>query len=222
MNASAVALLMAAGRGLRYRAETGRDKRLALTPDGEALLLASLRPLRSLGVPTHIVIDAPSAAALGQLVPHVDGVSWLPLPRPAHLGARAGLGLSLAQAIRRLIAGGCAAEWVFLALADMPCIAESSWARLLECATQAAPECLALRAMYRGKEGHPVAFRRTLWPALTALDGDQGARTLWCRLSAQQKTPVELGDPGVCFDVDCPADWLAWPSRGAANRAEPA
>lgn len=58
------------------------------------------------------------------------------------------------------------------------------------------------RATYGAAPGHPVAFDRELWPQLTAVDGDRGARDLLER-HASRVTPVELGgEPPSDVDTD--------------------
>jgi molybdenum cofactor cytidylyltransferase len=59
-------------------------------------------------------------------------------------------------------------------------------------------------ARYRGERGHPVLFDRTVFPRLTTLRGDVGARTIF-EQSPEQIAYVDVNDT-VPVDVDTPQD----------------
>jgi molybdenum cofactor cytidylyltransferase len=59
-------------------------------------------------------------------------------------------------------------------------------------------------ARYRGERGHPVLFDRAVFPRLTSLRGDVGARTIF-EQSPEQVAYVDVDDV-VPVDVDTPQD----------------
>ena len=68
-------------------------------------------------------------------------------------------------------------------------------------------------AQYRGQRGHPVGFAAELYPELTALGGDEGARRIIARYPA---FPVELDDAGILVDIDTVDDLEALRRPAAA------
>lgn len=91
---------------------------------------------------------------------------------------------------------------VVVALGDMPTVDPASVRRLV--AAYEAGSGTALAAGVHGERGNPVLFDRQYFPALTALDGDVGARGVL--LESADAAIVETGDPGVRRDVDHPDD----------------
>jgi molybdenum cofactor cytidylyltransferase len=209
-----IGVLLAAGRGERF----GGQKLLALAtlgsdstsplpganpmPElgkvesdpafrGERIGVLACRHL--LGAVSEVVAvvrsdDAALAAALGAAGARVV--------RFAH--ADDGMGASLACGVQ---ATAGASGWI-VALADMPWIAPATIARvalaLRHGATVAAP-------YYRNARGHPVGFGRDCYPALAALTGDEGARSV-VAAHRDDLTRIDVDDPGVLRDVDAPAD----------------
>ena len=118
--------------------------------------------------------------------------------------AAEGMGASLACAAR---AAG-EAEGYLIALADMPFVRRTTIAAVRDALAAGAP----LAAPYfRARRGHPVALSKSFRPALLALKGDEGARTLLASNEAQL-VKIPVGDPGVIRDIDTPGD-LAPPLR---------
>ncbi len=68
------------------------------------------------------------------------------------------------------------AEWALLCLGDQPEIGHEVVTSLLEAAQRTT--AAAVVPKYRYTWGNPVLVRRTLWPRLMSLEGDQGARRL--------------------------------------------
>lgn len=182
-----VGLMLAAGRASRF----GTDKRRARLTDGRTLLEASL---------------ANAATAFGELllVVHAgDAIGDLHLPlqvRVLHTArAERGLGASLAAGAEALSTSPALAMAVLLG--DMPWIGRQTCLQLI---AEAGPERI-VQPHYDGCPGHPVLFGRAFWPALRALDGDEGARAV-IRQHADHYQAVQVDDPGVLLDVDHPAD----------------
>ncbi|WP_449434138.1 nucleotidyltransferase family protein [Pseudomonas putida] len=184
---SVVALVLAAGRGVRF----GSDKRRATLADGRSLLAHSVERARSVfddvrvvlregecgedfGLPADCrVIDSPQAAS--------------------------GMGHSLAAGAGALL--DSQAQAVAILLGDMPWIAPAT----LRCLAEAATASTIVLPRHAGQQGHPVLFGRDFWPALAQLSGDEGARSL---VQAQRACCVvmEVEDAGVLRDVDRP--WM--------------
>ncbi len=72
----------------------------------------------------------------------------------------------------------------------------------------ARPPTQVLIPTFHGRRGHPVLFAGALRPALSKLDGDQGARGLIHGLGpAVQEVPVQ--SPGILVDCDTPEEYAA-------------
>ncbi len=199
--ACCVGILLAAGRGRRYaESAPDQDKLLAPLPDGTPVAVAAARALRAAVARVVAVVRPDHAALQAQLA---DAGCEVIATDPS----AAGMGDSLAAAARHL-AHTCDAEVkaCLVMLGDMP------WVRPDTC-RQVARAALAHRIAapaWNGRRGHPVGFSRSLWPELATLAGDKGARILLDRHGA---TEVAVDDPGVCADVDTPADLAAGGAR---------
>lgn len=89
--------------------------------------------------------------------------------------------------------------------ADVPLVDRDVIERLLRAA--AASPALILRAAHDGRHGHPVLFTRAVFDELHAADPAVGARAV-VRADPGRVEDVEVGAPGVTFDVDTPDDYL--------------
>jgi molybdenum cofactor cytidylyltransferase len=114
----------------------------------------------------------------------------------------AGMGVSLADAAR---AASDDARGIFVFLGDMPRIDPRTPERLAV-ALRGPDDIVA--PTYLGRRGHPVLFGADWLPALRALSGDEGARTLIARAGARL-IQVAVDDPGIHLDVDRPEDLRA-------------
>ena len=109
-----------------------------------------------------------------------------------------GMGASLACGVK---ATGNAAGWI-IALADMPYIQPDSIAKIAAALAEGAP---IAAPVYKGARGHPVGIASAFRRQLEALSGDAGARSV-LRDNANVIELIEVDDPGVCRDIDTPAD----------------
>jgi CTP:molybdopterin cytidylyltransferase MocA len=109
-----------------------------------------------------------------------------------------GMGLSLAAGVQ---ASADAAGWV-IALADMPFVAPDTVRRV---ATAVAAGGSIVAPVYRGERGHPVGFGSDLGPALAALRGDEGARTV-VSANRDRLLLLPVDDAGILRDIDRPSD----------------
>jgi molybdenum cofactor cytidylyltransferase len=59
--------------------------------------------------------------------------------------------------------------------------------------------------VYHGERGHPVGLSSQFRGQLEALRGDEGSRSI-LRRNEGSVTLIDVDDPGVCRDIDTPAD----------------
>jgi molybdenum cofactor cytidylyltransferase len=180
-------LLLAAGRGRRF----GSDKRRARLPDGRTLLAATVARYAEVFERVIVVLRA------GEALPADcagTGVEAAAAPR-----ADRGMGASLADGV-----GACTdADWLFVALGDMPWV-EPGTLRALRRAAEDAPavDSPVIQPVHGDRPGHPVGFRASLFRALASLDGDTGARPVVRAAERILRVPVD--DPGIHRDADTP------------------
>ena len=105
-----------------------------------------------------------------------------------------GMGYSIACGVNASSGSG---SWCLLP-ADMPFVKASMTQQLINAinagASIAAP-------MYRGQRGHPVAFSDRMLDALSALDGDTGARSI-VEHNIEKLKAIASDDEGVVADID--------------------
>jgi len=186
-----IAIILAAGQGSRFRAEAGADQDKLLAPcvgrDGIT------RP-----VIEQVLVNMPPAVARRWLVTSPDRTEVIRLAREhgceVLLLRSPGMGDSIAAAVA---ASGPSAGWLVV-LGDMPFILPASVEQVIAGLEQ---DGISV-PVHAGQYGHPVAFGRSLGPALMALTGDRGAKPLFAQASVQE---VAVDDPGVLWDVDVPA-----------------
>ena len=180
-----VGILLAAGSASRF----GGDKLLAPLPDGAPIGVAALKHLAA-AVDTVVAVVRPRDELLAAALA-AAGARITRCPRAAE-----GMGASLAWGVR---AAPVAAAWV-IALADMPWVEPATMAGVVDAlhrgASVAAPVC-------RGRRGHPVGFAARCYGELSALSGDEGAKTV---LAMHPVTLVDTDDAGVLRDVDTRQD----------------
>lgn len=182
--------MLAAGYSRRF----GGDKRRLTLSDGRSLLTASLElPCSMLEEIWLVLRPDESIAELGLSV----SIKLVQHPLTAQ-----GMGHSLAAGAERLLAESNA-DAVAIFLADMPSIHRDSLETLI---AHSSANNIVLPS-YQGKRGHPVLFGRDLWPQLTTLSGDTGAKQVLQQNPSAVRI-VELNDPGVLQDIDTPADLI--------------
>ena len=188
-------MVLAAGASSRMR---GEDK-LLREIDGTPLILRAVRAACAASPSVVVVLPVGSARA-----------AWL-ADMPAHrieVGKRA-MSVSIAAGVV-----ACPLGAVMLHLADMPAIGADDLAALCE-AWQAMDVPVLRAATADGRAGHPIVFAEELRPALSALQGDEGARSILVNLAVELH--VLRGDRAV-IDLDTPEDWERW-SRERARLA---
>ncbi len=193
-----VGILLAAGHGRRFAsAAAGQDKLLAPLADGTPVVMAAASSLLAAAAGVVAVVRAGNdrvAALLAQAGCEVVTIG------PNAEGKNAGMGDSLAAAARHVMRTASPdVESCLVALGDMPWIRADTFLRVAE----AASVHPIVAPTWQGQRGHPVAFQRSIWPALAALAGDVGARSVLARHGV---TELAVDDAGVCADVDTPDD----------------
>jgi molybdenum cofactor cytidylyltransferase len=100
-------------------------------------------------------------------------------------------------------------DGVIVTLGDQPGITPQVVAMILD---QFDSQPRAARAVYDGRPGHPVLIKRSLFPQLRAVRGEDGARGVLERTRAARIEVGHLCDPQ---DVDTPEDLVALTKRTA-------
>lgn len=181
-------LILAAGHSRRF----GSDKRLASLGE-QTLLAATAANLR------------PHVFAITVILRHGEHPEALGLPGDTDVvhapSSPIGMGVSLASAVSELLAsiepGHQQCQALALMLGDMPGVRADT----LQALAGRARHDIIVRPYHQGHAGHPVIFGRAFWPALAALDGDEGARSLLARYRSHVVV-LDVDDPGILTDVD--------------------
>lgn len=184
-------VVLAAGFGRRFGAESKLHQPLA----GQPVLAWTLNTLAQLKASAAVVVVAPEDRAAAEIA---RTAGFTPVVNPARAE---GMGRSIASGVAALPAGLHA---VLIALGDMPNVQLKTCHALLA-AFAAGDAARIVLPTYEGQRGHPVVFGADHFPALRALDGDTGARSI---LNAQDHAVLALAvtDPGVLMDIDTPDD----------------
>ncbi len=193
-------LILAAGASTRMR---GRDK---LLEDIDGIPLLRRQVERALSVCSAVYVTLPP-------VPHPrhDALEGLDVTRVPVPDAAQGMTASLSSGLRALPAR---AEAAMIVLADMPDITADDLKTMLR-AVDLTSDTLIWRATTKdGTPGHPIVFRASLWPRLTALSGDAGGRAV---VQAHQDRTKTIALPGhhARTDLDTPEAWAAWREKNA-------
>jgi len=138
----------------------------------------------------HVVVPPDASARLAAL----EGIPFVVVE---HAGRDAGMASSIRAGIAALPPE---AEAVVIALADQPLVSPEVIRRL--CARWRDGGVTAVAPRYRDGRGHPVLFGRSTFDALSALTGDNGARSLLRSMGDELAlVPVDATTP---VDVDTP------------------
>ena len=110
-----------------------------------------------------------------------------------------GLGTSIAAGVRALHPE---AEGAFIALGDMPEIGPEVYRALAQTFKQGS----IVAPLHNGARGHPILFCKFYIAQLSALSGDEGARSIVHR-HASCVAEIQTANPGVLRDVDTREDF---------------
>jgi molybdenum cofactor cytidylyltransferase len=125
----------------------------------------------------------------------------------APFGFRCVLNPRFAEGLGTSIAAGAGAlssdcNGVFIALGDMPDIGPEVYRDLAGKFTRGS----VIMPLRMGARGHPVLFCASYIGELSALSGDEGARSI-LRRHALQVAEIETANPGVLRDIDTREDF---------------
>ena len=146
----------------------------------------------------------------------------LPPDRPARKDALLGLPVSLVDVPDAALGMGHSIKAGIRALpdhitgaiilpADMPDLETADLVRFAELHSQE-PDTIWRATDGRGTMGHPVVFPKNLFPELSELTGDDGAKSVIKRNFGRLKTVVLEGQKAT-LDLDTPEAWEAYYSR---------
>lgn len=180
-------MVLAAGAARRY----GTTKQL-VEVDGRPLVAHAVATAHAAGVDEVVVVVGHDAAAVRRAATAGGPAEIVANPAYAH-----GQATSLAAGIDA--ADRLGVDVAVILLADQPGV-EAAAVQAVVAAVRGGAR--AARARYDDGPGHPVAFARDVWPQLTAITGDRGARDLLVELDT-----TEIRWPGPApADVDVPDD----------------
>ncbi len=181
--------MLAAGLSRRM----GGPNKLVQPYGGKPLLAHALRIAEEIEFADRIAVTGRDSAETGALAASF-GFRCVFNPRFAE-----GLGTSIAAAARALYPE---AEGAFIALGDMPEIGPDVYRLLAQTFTQGS----IVAPLHDGARGHPVLFCKSYIAQLSALSGDEGARSIM-RRHALCVAEVETVNRGVLHDVDTREDF---------------
>jgi molybdenum cofactor cytidylyltransferase len=189
-------VILAAGRSSRM----GRHKALLpCAPDGETFVHRLARTLSAGGVGEVLVVGRPDAVGLRAEVAAITVARFVENDH-----ADAGQLSSVLAGLEAADAPGT--RGLLVTPVDAPLIAAETVAALLGAfESSGAP---IVRAVYRGRHGHPVVFSRAVFDDLRRADPDVGAKAV-LRAHEHAIVNVEVDDPGVVADVDTREDYRA-------------
>lgn len=190
-NRNVVAILLAAGAGRRFD-PSGNQNKLLATINGNQVAVLSARHLIDAGLHVLAVVRPDEPTLAGLLAQAGCEVTVCE-------DAALGMGHSLAHGVATVLKSG-RPDGLLIALADMPFVNPST---IDAVSALVSAENSIVAAATNGIRGHPVAFWRAHFDALTALDGDQGAGGL---LRQHHVTLIEADDDAVIRDIDQPKD----------------
>ncbi|MEI2263919.1 nucleotidyltransferase family protein [Erwinia sp. CGal63] len=183
-------LVIAAGRGQRYKAAGGAtDKLQAEFADASGqsatVFVHSCLAAQQSGLPV-CVVTRPGQHAIRQYCEQ-QGIATV-------LVENTRMGESIAAGVRHT------ADWDgwLIHLADMPFITADT----LRLVAGKVVEDGAVRPTFNGRPGHPVGFGRGAFQALSTLSEEQGARSLLVQFPLYT---IEMRDETILRDIDLPS-----------------
>jgi Uncharacterized MobA-related protein len=186
-------MILAAGASTRM----GEPKQLLPLAGRPLLLRAVDATLASSAWPVVIVLGAhaekirPLLARLPVLV--VENPAW-----PEGMASSIRTGVAILQQFSRSL------DAALVALCDQPAFNAAVIERLV--ATQRATSRSIVASRYLGRNAAPALFLRSHFPALAALTGEEGARSL---LNASPDVVATIDAPELAQDLDTPSDYHA-------------
>ncbi len=186
---SCAAMVLAAGLSRRW----GPDNKLLADLNGAPMIRRTVEAVLKSAIRPVVVVTGHEADRI------VDALADLPVSFAHAADYADGMSASLKAAVGAVPAdrGGA-----LICLGDMPYVAPTTLDGLAR-VFHPASGCVAVIPTHRGERGNPVLLGRALFPAISRLSGDQGARKL---LAAEAARVIEFAvdDPGILRDIDRP------------------
>lgn len=175
------AIVLAGGAGRRF----GSTKQLAQL-HGRPLVTYPITAARGHGCDPVLLVVGHRGALVAAAV---EGLGPIHVVRnPEHA---AGQATSLTAAVTALPPD---VEAAAVLLGDEPYVPHDAMARCLEAVRSGAQ---VARPVYLDGPGHPVVFRREVWPRLAGLRGDRGARDVLSELGVVEVEVSEARPPDI-------------------------
>ncbi len=195
MRQGPVVVVLAAGRGVRFRSGRSARAHKLEQPFGDSTVLeTTLAHVIQSRLPVVVVTTEALQARVTATIAARDVVVL-----PGNGDEQPfGMGDSIAAGVT---ARSNASGWMVLP-GDMPLVQPAT---MLAVAT-ALEQYPVVYAQHRGRRGHPVGFAAELYSELVVLKGDDGARRVVARYPAFGQ---EVPDAGALMDLDTPADLVA-------------
>lgn len=188
-------LILAAGQSRRMR---GRDK---LMEPIDGLPLIHHMATRALATGHPVTVALPPAPH-----PRYDALHGLPLTTLPVPDAALGLNRTLSAGLTHL----ASAPATLIVLADLPDLTTGHMTAVFA-ARSRDPDAEVWRGTTaNGKPGHPTLIDQSLYPAICALTGDQGAQPV---LKSAKTHCVPLPQDAARHDLDTPEDWADWRAK---------
>jgi len=196
-------LILAAGASSRMR---WADK-LLLPIEGTPILRRVAQVALATGAPVWVTLPVGADARKATL-------SGLDVRIVEVADASLGMSRSLVRGIAAIIAGDPGTDdGVMILPADMPGFTPEALTDLIT-RYVAKPQSIWRGGTLDGRAGHPTIFPRHLWPALAAVTGDEGGRSV-VQANRDRVMILSLPGPMATLDLDTPEDWAAYRASGA-------
>ena len=173
-----VSIVLAARSARRF----GSDK-LSVRFRGEPLIRHAIRAARAAPVERVIVVCSQT----------LDVGEWDGSPPVSTLRISSE---ALSRSLKAGVGQAGGADGAFIFLGDMPLVPHDIAGRL----AQVLGESFAAVPKHEGKTGHPVLIASRAFPAISRLEGDQGAGGML--RSRSDVAELDIADPGILLDVD--------------------
>lgn len=183
-------VVLAAGTSSRY----GSANKLLGSIDGEHLVRHAVRTLVDSAAEAVTVVVGYEADRVR------PAIEEFPVDVRVNPAFETGQSTSVREGVRAASAAG--ADAAVIALGDMPDVSPETVDVLIESYERGAGAALA--PAHEGQRGNPVLFDSRFFDDLADVSGDIGGREIL--LTSDEAALIQVDDPGVCRDVDTPAD----------------
>jgi molybdenum cofactor cytidylyltransferase len=197
--ADVAAIVLAAGAASRFRAAGGGSSKLVADLAGKPLVRHAAEAALGSKARRVVVVTGSDRFAVEQ------ALAGLALQFAHNADYRLGLAASLKTGVAALPAE---VEGVLILLGDMPAVTPALIDKLIA-AFEARPEAQAVAPVAGGRRGNPVLLSRSLFPAVSRLTGDEGARRLLAEATPGRLIEVAAQGVEATLDVDTPEALIA-------------